>query len=186
MAVSESSSLVIHFRLTPEEFINGQHLYLRAIAPMSQRICHQAKLPLGAVLIVLSCVGVALGQTEVIVLPVLTLGLYLILLRYGLFTRRMRKAYAKYPNLQGEQRYEFSEAHIFSRAQYSDGNIGWELITKYAESATLFVIQLAPRMFFIIPKRAFAEEAQLQPFRDLLARKARANSPLNASNQDGK
>jgi hypothetical protein len=174
MTVSESSSLAIHFRLTPEEFIYGQHLYLRTIAPMSQRFCHQAKLPLGALPIVLSCFGVALGQTEVIVLPVLTLGVYLILSRYALFTRRLRKAYTKYPNLQGEQHYEFSEAHIFSRAQYSDGNIGWRLITKYAESATLFAIQLAPRMFFIIPKRAFAEEAQLQAFRDLLARKAPA------------
>ncbi|HKU19948.1 MAG TPA: YcxB family protein [Terriglobales bacterium] len=166
--------MAIQFRLTPEEFIDGQRLYIRAIAPMSQRLCHQAKVPLGAVLILLSCYGVAVGQTEVIVLPVLALGVYLILLRYGLFTHKLRKAYAKYPNLQKEQRYEFSEEHIFSRAQYSDGNIRWELVTKYAESATLFTVQLSPRMFFIIPKRAFSDTAQLQAFRDLLARKASA------------
>lgn len=141
---------------------------------MSERICHQVKAPLGAVLILLGCVGIAIGQTAVIVFPVLTFGVYFMLLRYGLFRRRLRKAYAKYPNLQGEQRYEFSEEHIVSHAQYSDGNIGWELVTKYAESATLFIIQLSPRMFFIIPKRAFTDTAQLEAFRDLLVRKASA------------
>ncbi len=167
-------SLVIQFRLTPEEFIDGQRFYMRSIAPTSERICYQVKVPLGALLILLSCVGIAIGQTAVIVFPVLALGVYLILLRYGLFRRRLRKAYAKYPNLQGEQRYDFSEEHIFSHAQYSDGNISWELVTKYAESATLFIIQLSPRMFFIIPKRAFSDAAQLQVFRDLLFRKTSA------------
>ena len=174
MVLAGSSSLVIQFRLTPEEFIDGQRLYIRSIAPTSERICHHVKVPLGALLILLSCAGIAIGQTAVIFFPGLAFGMYLILLRYGLFRRRLRKAYAKYPNLQGEQRYEFSEEQIFSHAQYSNGNIGWELVTKYAESATLFIIQLAPRMFFVIPKRAFSDDAQLQTFRDLLVRKASA------------
>jgi hypothetical protein len=88
------SALVIQFRLAPEEFIDGQRLYIRSIAPLSERICHQVKMPLGAVLILLSCVGIAIGQAAAIVVPVLALGVYLILLRYGLFRRRLRKAYA--------------------------------------------------------------------------------------------
>ena len=112
MVVFESSSLVLEFRLAPEEFISGQRLYLRTTAPVSQRACHMLKVPLGALLIVLSAVGIALGQSSVIVIPVFALGVYLILSRYWLYIRRLRKAYAKYPNLQGEQHWEFSEAHI--------------------------------------------------------------------------
>jgi hypothetical protein len=55
------------------------------------------------------------------------------------------------------------------QTEYSHSHISWRGYTRWAETKNLFLLYLSEPTFHIVPKRAFANEEQLNDFRALLS-----------------
>lgn len=55
------------------------------------------------------------------------------------------------------------------RSQYSDSTMAWPTFVRWIEQKNVFACFTSPRIFMVIPKRAFSSE-QLGQFRDMLQR----------------
>ena len=54
------------------------------------------------------------------------------------------------------------------------GADAWELYASFSETKHLFMLYLKPRMFRIVPKRAFSSAEQIDQFRSLIAQHLKA------------
>ena len=81
-----------------------------------------------------------------------------------------RRDFRKHPNLSREYLLHANEDGIQMKSDVSQGGGQWSVYTKYRETKSLFMLYCGARLFFMIPKRAFAH-TQEQQFRELLRRK---------------
>ena len=73
-----------------------------------------------------------------------------------------------FPNLHNPITVESSEEIIKINIMNSESNIQWQVYLKVIETKKIFMLYQAKALFFIIPKRAFSSNEQVDEFRELL------------------
>lgn len=84
-----------------------------------------------------------------------------------MITRR----YFANPELAGNITIEADKTELKSTSRAGDGALKWEEFTRWLESNEAFLLILYKGNFLIIPKKAFADEARINEFRDLIKEK---------------
>jgi hypothetical protein len=60
-----------------------------------------------------------------------------------------------------------TDAGLQLHSQHTDSKVGWSAFAKYLEEKAIFALFTNPKVFIVIPKRAFTVE-QVSEFRELL------------------
>lgn len=94
-------------------------------------------------------------------------GIYLYLLHGGYLRRQQ---YEKIQSLKTENVLEISEDGITTSTAAARSELKWVCFIGYHEDKNLFLLYQQPRLFNIVPKRAFAP-GEMGQFRELLKRK---------------
>jgi hypothetical protein len=68
-------------------------------------------------------------------------------------------------------RLTFSDSGIHFKTASIDSNIAWTHYNRVLEDERVMLLIYGPRMYTVIPKRVFADSAQLEAFRELVGRK---------------
>jgi len=101
-------------------------------------------------------------------LPWICIVAMLVLFAYCLQLGVMRRAWRALPNLRGQHETEIVAEHVIIATPASRSQLMWNGIICFAESENLFLLYPNLLSFHIIPKRAFADEAQVIAFRNML------------------
>jgi hypothetical protein len=80
------------------------------------------------------------------------------------------RAWAGQPNEHLLKHWQVNDAGVVVDSGHSRSEIGWPAFRRYLETPALFMLYVSEFSFHMIPKRAFADEAQIEEFRDLLRR----------------
>ena len=65
---------------------------------------------------------------------------------------------------------DIHEEGLWTASSYSEGKTTWEAFSRYLETPHLFLLDIPPNLFCIIPKKAFASD-DLDAARQLLEQK---------------
>ena len=160
--------ITIQFEWTLEEFLEGQQLYNRQLAPALVRLNHRLAIPVGLLLLADGVAGLALGWSIPLCLLFLVFGTYLLFFRLLLAPRKLKKEFAQYPKLQ--RTMDFEEDKVVVRTSLGNNEIEWGSLGRFAESKRLFLLFAPPGLFWPIPKRVLSAE-EVRQFRQLLERK---------------
>ena len=117
---------------------------------------------------------------------VLLFCLILVVLPYLVYIvgpRRAGKRVEKDEVLGGTQVYTFTEENITITTPIETTTSEWGIFTKYLENEDYFLLFLTYRknMFYILPKRSFDSEENINTFRDLLKEKSLNPQPRTLS-----
>ena len=100
--------------------------------------------------------------------PALVLGaLWMWLFRSVFGGKRLQRDFQKHAHLGKESRLRIDDEGISITNDVSSASNRWALYSSFRETNSLFVLYQGPRLFEMIPKRAFGD-ADLPRFRDLL------------------
>jgi len=88
-----------------------------------------------------------------------------------------RTAFKKQPSLAAPQTFTASSDGIIVKSPLFSGNDAWSMYVSFVESKDMFLLYLSPRMFRMIPKRAFQSDEQMQEFRRLVAQHVPPRGP---------
>lgn len=80
-----------------------------------------------------------------------------------------RRQFRNHPTAQSPITMEASEAGLEIHSAHTDSKVAWSAYVGWGESKSVFVIMPQPRIYIVIPKRAFSEE-QVEEFREMLRR----------------
>jgi hypothetical protein len=94
-----------------------------------------------------------------------------------LFRNQVRKLFASVPAAQNDKEVMSNEEGVSSRDGYVGWVCRWEGFASYLESDNLLILFLYTGLSHVLPKRAFADEAELHAFRELLASRIGAVYP---------
>jgi hypothetical protein len=91
-----------------------------------------------------------------------------VLLAAGVHRRRgLHKLWEVQPPLRRPHQAEFSDYGVIVSDPYVRTVSKWQAFEGFRETPNLFVLYTSPLAFLIVPKRAFADEAQINGFRGL-------------------
>ena len=94
------------------------------------------------------------------------------LIRLILAPLAVRYMFRRMPKFHERTVLRFSEEHIDYKTASIDSTLAWSLFTELIEDEELFLLRYkAPRSYAVVPKRAFASQATIVEFRDLVHRK---------------
>lgn len=124
----------------------------------------------GVVFILLIVTGAIIGKWEGLVifglLMALSIGMY-----EWRWPKLMDKMLRKSSAWGKPITYTFEEARITQTSVLSETVMQWETFKKAEELPDWFLLHIGPMTYVSLPKRAFASEAQMMAFRDLLKTK---------------
>jgi hypothetical protein len=88
----------------------------------------------------------------------------------GLFPYVTRFQMTRDPASAMRQEWSFSETELQQITEHSQGRISWQMFKCYRESRDAFYLirRSNPRLFHILPKRAFASPQDIERLRELL------------------
>ena len=77
--------------------------------------------------------------------------------------------FRKTPRIAQKISYMFDEQGIQSDMEDSSGRMGWSVIHRLGETNSLFLFYISPYFAWLVPKRFFANDADMQIFLELLS-----------------
>ncbi len=169
-------SLTAKFTPTVEEFLDGQRIYNKSLAPSHIRFNYRFYIPAGVFAVSVAGVGFVMRSNVGISFFLLILGGYLISVPTIFWPRRMKKEFAQYPDNKSDKVMEFSEEQIVVQTSHGKSEMPWERFISFVETDKLFVLFALPRFLLTVPKRAVPQNESGQ-FRGLLKRKLAQKSP---------
>ena len=164
----------IKFILTADEFLAGQVVFNRFLAPPVARFNYRFAVPVGLLLVADGVAGFLLRWQVGLNLFLLAFGAYLIVCRVIIGPRRVQKEFTQYPDHGTDRTMEFNDEKILVQTSHGKSELDWARFTRFVETDTEFVLFAPPRMLYTIPKRIFSVEETNQ-FRELLQRKLAAS-----------
>jgi hypothetical protein len=81
--------------------------------------------------------------------------------------RSARSQFRGSPSAKAPVTLDVTDAGLHFRSQHTDSKVGWSAYVKWLEEKTIFALFPNPKLFIVIPKRAFTVE-QMNEFRELL------------------
>jgi YcxB-like protein len=82
------------------------------------------------------------------------------------FTARKNLATSK--NLKGEVRYIFTDSGFAMTTPIGRGYLDWPAIYRAVESGDYFLLYLSHFIYYLIPKRCFRDQEQIEEFKNLV------------------
>jgi hypothetical protein len=162
----------VSYKLTKEEFLEGQRAYCARLASKFVRFNYRFVIPVALVLVVEGIVFLAFQSNFIIGLILTVWGLWMLVSRTILWPIRMKKEYAQYPDM--DRSMEFGNEGMAAQTNYGKSELLWGRMTRFVETERLFVLFAPPRFLFTIPKRVFPGD-ELEQFRRLLQQKISAH-----------
>ena len=84
---------------------------------------------------------------------------------------QIRVHFSSNPKFREHYRLRFGEDNIHFRTATIDSRLAWSHYTRVLESDRVFLLVYGKRMYTVIPKRAFPNDAEIGRFRDLVRRR---------------
>jgi hypothetical protein len=154
----------ITYQLTADDYVEGQRAYVSKGYP---RVYLTGMVLAGSVLIGLGLwFSFASGEAQPIWLVAGVVFLFVPFVQWA----QGKSEFKKHLSIQGEHTAAFGAEGITVTSPTGQGTLNWEAISRVIESDTFFLLVPGPRIFYLVPKRAFTPE-QLIGFRELIARK---------------
>jgi hypothetical protein len=160
----------IKFTLTAEEYAEAQQYWQRRLAPRWTRMSS------GFVFWVIGIIFILFGVLLLIAsvwfggILCTVYGLFLVAWRGFLRNFRFQREFRRSKTLQGEMTMDISEEGLWTSSGYGEGKVEWDAFSRYLETPHLFLLSVPPRLFYMIPKRAFIA-GNLEEPRQLFAQK---------------
>lgn len=89
-----------------------------------------------------------------------------------------RRSLASNKMLHEKIRYSFSEGGVQAVALSSSGSQKWETVREAIETRHNFLLFIADRLMYVLPKRCFNDENQISSFKELLRHRLGARAKL--------
>lgn len=81
--------------------------------------------------------------------------------------RSARSQFRGSPSAKAHITLDVTDAGLHFRSQHTDSKVGWSAYVKWLEEKAIFALFPNPKVFIVIPKRAFTAD-QMSEFRELL------------------
>jgi hypothetical protein len=163
-------TLTLKFSSTADDFLEAQRIFNRNWAPAFARLNYRYATPVGILLLADGVAALALRWNLGLCVFLIAFGGYLILFKTVFGPRKIKKEYARYPDLSGERTMEFGEEKILVQTSLAKSEIDWARFSRFAETDQQFVLLAPPRTVFMIPRRALSSD-ECGQLRGLLRRK---------------
>lgn len=165
--MEDSQPIEIKFRLTTRELYWVYfHVLLRLWLLIPIVLCMIALVALSAWMD-----RVAHTNYLIPILRFVTVAAALVALSFALPYLLARNTMRTSPLFKSEVRHIFSEAGVETLTTASRSNVGWEGFYRAVEIKDFVLLYMSSRVFYIVPKKAFADAVQLENFKSLLRRK---------------
>ncbi len=169
---SEVQTAILHFEYTlgPEDFLEGQRVFNSSFGSKWARFNYKGLVPVALLFIGEGIVAyfLRLGWFAVLFLPVL--GCYYIMNRIWFWPWRVKREYARYPDMKAPRMMDFFENQVVTQTSHGRGEMIWSRFSKFAETPRAFVLFTPPKLFYTVPKRGIPPE-KVDSLRMLLSRK---------------
>lgn len=103
------------------------------------------------------------------------------LVRYVFLPWQGRRIYAQTKAMQRPYKWTWDDERMSYVNDLASGIVPWEDVLKWREGPEQFLVYQSNIMFYLFPKRAFANEAAIDEFRALLKKKIQSPSPPQAA-----
>ncbi len=158
------------FIYTPEEFVEGHRAWAKHLAPVNARMVGHA-ISLSALLLILAGVYFAYSKADIRLTVFCFVYGAFVAIYYGAFAgTRLKRSFHKDGGLHGEMSIVLDDQQMKICGTRGESKIYWHAFPKSVETPNLFVLSTRPRMFYMIPKRAFSP-SEVDTVRQLLAEK---------------
>lgn len=160
----------ITYQVNEKDYIEAQRLFRSVILPRPRRIARQFMQAVGSAFIAVAIFLFFSGRAAanfpaVAALLVCGIGITGV---YAVFPDfNARRKFRADERIRREMTLDFSPAGLYARSGRMETDSPWKSFAGYAESASVFLLFLSPKLFLVFPKRAFPP-SEIGPFRDLL------------------
>jgi len=155
----------INFYLQWEEYFAAQEFFRRSRQRLS------ASLVVGVLLIILGTILYFLGHLVFFAADVLIAGLILIFAAPLLRRWASKNKWQREPFYHSEHEVAFGDEGVYFRMGQTESNLDWKYYQDWMESPEGFLLVYGNDSFNLLPKRAFANEDQINEFRALAEKK---------------
>src|SRR5215472_7376500 len=147
------AAMQIKFTLTAEEYVEAQLYWKRRLERRWIRRSSDLKVWAAAFILIVCGVLLLRGTVWFIGTFCVFLGLFLVAWR-GSESFRLRREFRRSRMLQREISMDIHEEGLWTASSYSEGKTTWEAFSRYLETPHLFLLDIPPNLFCIIPKKA--------------------------------
>jgi len=170
---------VLQFVLTADDYVAGNFLAMRWTKARWLRVA-----AMSAVFLAFVLWKMPHDQTRALMLVtgyfgVLAVGLFSY--QYLYVPWRARRVFAQTKALHRPYVWSWNDEQLNYKTDLATGIVPWTNLSFWRESETMFALYASSVAFFLVPKRAFATNAEVDAFRALLAKKITANPPPEAA-----
>ncbi|HEY2114877.1 MAG TPA: YcxB family protein [Candidatus Angelobacter sp.] len=106
-------------------------------------------------------------------LIIIGFSIFLLLVQFVIPSLVFARVYRRNSRMFGTRTVTISDAGIVSDHQLGHSEAGWNMYEKFRETQNLFLLYQTTDVIGIVPKRVFANPADLQQFRALIASRIR-------------
>lgn len=158
------------FSYTPEEFVEGHRAWAKHLAPINARIVAHAT-NFSALLLILAGVYFAYSKADIrLTVFCFVYGVFVTIYYKAFAGTRLKRAFHKDSGLHGEMSLVLDDQQMKICGTRGESKVYWHAFSKSVETPNLFVLSTRPRVFYMIPKRAFSP-SEIDTVRQLLAEK---------------
>jgi hypothetical protein len=111
---------------------------------------------------------------HVVGMILIAFSIFLLLMQFVVPSLVFRRTYRRNLRMFGMRTINISDTGIVSDHQLGHSESAWNMYEKFRETQKLFLLYQSTDLIGILPKRAFANPADLQQFRALIASKIRS------------
>lgn len=111
---------------------------------------------------------------HVVGMILIAFSIFLLLMQFVVPSLVFRRTYRRNLRMFGMRTINISDGGIIADHQLGHSESAWNMYEKFRETQKLFLLYQSTDLIGILPKRAFANPADLQQFRTLIASKIRS------------
>jgi YcxB-like protein len=128
------------------------------------------------------CVGVVgllmgavfyVDANPVVGMILIAFSIFLLLMQFVIPSLVFRRMYQRNPRMFGMRTVNINDTGIVADHQLGHTESAWSMYEKFRETQKLFLLYQTTDVIGILPKRAFADVADIEQFRTLIASKVR-------------
>jgi len=170
------------YRLEAGDVERAAQRHYRSIMLRSAAIWLALAVPI-ILLFAFGILGDARRSLTVVLLPIVLGAVVLthIAMYFVLIPHSSRKQYAMHRRLQLPQECEFDDAGLRFKNELGHNLVPWDHIHKWIENEDHFLLYPTRSMYYILPKRAFGRDSEIDRLRNHLAKENYA-APLGSTN----
>lgn len=165
-----------NFTLTAGEYAEGQLAWRRHLARARTRYGIPVLRIAGVLLLLGGAYLVISGGDVFWIVYDLLIGAFLVLYYGPGQTWKFKREFRRARTLHSEKTVDLSDEGVRTTSSLGQGIVKWGAFSRWAETRNLYLLSVPPRIFYILPKRAFSTSDQ-DAIRRLLEQKIGSGKP---------